>query len=171
MPKNRYDHELMSEPLPELVDVDRLSLRGARLEGRFAIVQFERLRDMVAEPDGELSFALRFYQDGEGRSRIAGTIEASVVLVCQRCLQPMEQRLAAETELVALAEERDLSQVPAEAEPLLTGGEPVRLIDLIEDEAILALPIVAVHDQCAAPDRPVSPVGELSPFAVLKRDR
>ncbi|HXF07022.1 MAG TPA: YceD family protein [Candidatus Acidoferrales bacterium] len=163
----------MSEPLPDLVDVDRLARRGARLEGRFAIVQFDRLRDMVAEPDGELSFVLRFYRDGEGRSRISGTIEASVVLVCQRCLQPMEQGLAAEVALVALAEERDLSQVPAEAEPLLTGGEPVRLIDLIEDEAILALPIVALHNHCTAPDRPV-PVsfgGEVSPFAVLKRDR
>ena len=161
----------MSEPLPDLIDVDRLAQRGARLEGRFAIVQFHRLRDMVAEPDGELSFALRFYQDGEGRTRIAGAIEASVVLVCQRCLQPMEQPLAAETELVVLAEERDLSEVPADAEPLLTGGEPVRLIDMIEDEAILALPIVAVHEQCAAPDRRVSPGGEVSPFAVLKRDR
>lgn len=163
----------MSEPLPDLLDVDRLALRGARLEGRFAIARFDRLRDMVAEPDGEVVFALRFYRDSEGRTRIAGTIAGRVVLVCQRCLQPVEQGLAAEMDLVALAEERDLSQVPAEAEPLLTGGEPVRLIDLIEDEAILALPIVAFHNQCTAPDRPV-PVsfgGEVSPFAVLKRDR
>jgi uncharacterized protein len=161
----------MSVPLPDLVDVDRLALRGGRLEGRFAIPRFDRLRDMVAEPDGEIAFALRFYQDSEGRSRIAGTIEGRVVLVCQRCLQRIEQGLAAEMDLVALADERDLSRVPAEAEPLLTGGEPVRLTELIEDEAILALPIVAVHEQCAAPDPGLSGGGDANPFAVLKRDR
>ena len=170
MPENRYDRALMSEPLPDLLDVNRLALRGVRLEGRFAIARFDRLRDMVAEPDGEVAFALRFYRDSEGRARIAGTIAGRVVLVCQRCLQPVEQGLAAEMDLVALAEERDLIQVPAEAEPLLTGGEPVRLTDLIEDEAILALPIVAVHEQCAAPDAGASRNGDASPFAALKRD-
>ena len=160
----------MSEPLPDLLDIDRLALRGARLEGQFAIARFDRLRDMVAAPDGEIAFALRFYRDGEGRRRIAGTIAGRVALVCQRCLQPVEHGLAAETDLVALADEGDLIHVPAEAEPLLTGGEPVRLTDLIEDEAILALPIVAVHEQCAAPDAGVSRGESANPFAALKRD-
>jgi uncharacterized protein len=91
------------------------------------------------------------------------------MLTCQRCLQPVRHELAARVELMALVDESALSQLPGDVEPLLTGGQPVRLADLVEDEALLALPIVASHPGCLPPSHDKSRDEDGHPFAVLRR--
>ncbi|MDY6957144.1 MAG: YceD family protein [Pseudomonadota bacterium] len=161
----------MSDPLPEFIEVDRFAAKGGRLEGGYTVAALKRLEQMVAEPAGDIRFALNFRRDDEGRSRISGEIQGEVVLTCQRCLRRYRQALAGTVDLTALADERRLTDIPGDSEPLLTDGQPVRLADLVEDEAILALPIVALHPQCSPPEHDRSGGSEESPFAVLKRNR
>ncbi|MGB5234769.1 MAG: YceD family protein, partial [Candidatus Macondimonas sp.] len=118
---------------------------------------------------GEVGFALAFFRDDQGRSRVTGAIQGSVMLTCQRCLQPVRHELAGSIELMALADESALSELPGDVEPLLTEGQPVRLADLVEDEALLALPIVALHPRCLPPSHDKSGNEDGNPFAVLKR--
>ena len=137
--------------LPQMIDVERLALKRERLEGAFALSGLERLAEMATGPDGEVGFELDFFRDDQGRVRISGSIQGNLTLTCQRCLQPVRQELIATVELMALTDESALTQLPGDLEPLITDGRPVRLMDLIEDEALLALPIVALHGQCSSP--------------------
>jgi len=159
----------MSGALPKFIDIERFAAKRERIEGAFAVATLDRLMQMAATPDGEVGFALAFSRDDQGRSRVMGTIQGSVMLTCQRCLQLVRHELAGSVELMALADESALSQLPGDVEPLLTGGEPVRLADLVEDEALLALPIVALHPQCLPPSHDKSGNEDGNPFAALKR--
>ena len=167
--QNRYHRALMFGALPQLIEVERFAVKRKRIEGAFAVASLDRLMQMVAGPDGEVGFALEFFRDEQGQSRISGTIQGSVMLTCQRCLQPVRHELVACVELMALVDESALSQLPGDVEPLLTGGQPVRLADLVEDEALLALPIVASHPQCSPPSHDKSGDEDGNPFAALKR--
>jgi uncharacterized protein len=67
----------------------------------------------------------------------------------------------------------EAGQVDESLEPLLAEEGSIRLLDLVEDELLLALPAVALHDQCEAP---AFDDGEISvdeprenPFAALER--
>lgn len=155
--------------LPQWIEVERFAARRERIEGVFAVAALDRLMQIVAAPDGEIGFSLDFFRDDQGRSRISVAIEGSVMLLCQRCLQPVRHALAGSVELMALADESALSQLPGDVEPLLTGGQAVRLSDLVEDEALLALPIVALHPQCSPPSHDKPEDEDANPFAVLKR--
>ncbi len=159
----------MSGALPKFIDVERFAAKHERIEGVFTITALDRLMQMAATPDGEVGFALAFFRDDQGRSRVTGAIQGSVMLNCQRCLQPVRHELAGSIELMALADESALSDLPGDVEPLLTEGQPVRLADLVEDEALLALPIVALHPQCLLPSHDKSGNEDGNPFAVLKR--
>lgn len=159
----------MSGTLPKFIDVERFAAKHERIEGVFTVTALDRLMQMAATPDGEVGFALAFFRDDQGRSRVTGAIQGSVMLTCQRCLQPVRHELAGSVELMALADESALSQLPGDVEPLLTEGQPVRLADLVEDEALLALPIVALHPQCLLPSHDKSGNEDGNPFAALKR--
>lgn len=155
--------------LPQWIEVERLAEKGELIEGVFAVSALDRLREMGAAPEGEVNFALVFARDDQNRARVAVTIKGNVLLVCQRCLQPVRHELSGSAELMALADEAALLQLPGDVEPLLTGGQPIRLVELVEDEALLALPIVALHSQCTLPAHDKSANEDINPFAVLKR--
>jgi len=100
---------------------------------------------------------------------------AEVPQTCQRCLQPYAQAVEAErwfrfvaTEAIALAEDDDSE------EDLLVLDPRFDLFALIEDELLLELPLVPMHEQC--PEPPRMSAGELPeaepqdrphPFAAL----
>ncbi len=77
-----------------------------------------------------------------------------------------------------VANEPELTQAELEAEDeALPATEPVNVLDLIEDQLILALPIVPMHEHCpqgaGAEPAHASPVGEEAverqhPFAHLR---
>ena len=55
-------------------------------------------------------------------------------------------------QLAIIESQEEAELLPSEYEPLVIGHEPLYLQDLIEDELLLALPIVPMHpkDQCPA---------------------
>jgi uncharacterized protein len=176
---------------PRRLDVRRFAATAGHLEGRFEASDLPRLVPDAPLVDGAPA---RWRLDGEQRAaRGAGPqvwlrlrAHASVVLPCQRCLQPMAVGLDVDRAIGFVADE-------AEAERLDELGEddvlawPARggldALALVEDELILALPIVPRHEACpqplvaeaapaparpgneaaAAPDGPVRP----HPFAAL----
>jgi uncharacterized protein len=78
------------------------------------------------------------------------TVDAQVPLMCQRCLQPYSQSVAVDRwfrfvldEAQALQEDDD---VP---EDLLVWTPKFNLLELIEDEVLLDLPLIPKHDDCA----------------------
>ena len=70
--------------------------------------------------------------------------------------------------------EEEMQELPADLEPYLIEGDEQSIIDLLEDELLLSLPIAAVHqEECSEflkkhDEQKQAEKEASSPFAVLK---
>ena len=111
-------------------------------------------------------------------SYFSGTASVSVILTCQRCNQPFEVDITAQFAYAPVSSKQGAEELPERYEAIETNefGE-VNLHGLIEDELILAMPLVARHapEDCSV-DRDAMTWGEIeedekpsdNPFAVLQ---
>lgn len=158
---------------------------AATLEGRWPLADFERLGDSAPAGkarSGELYWSVR----GQRRSVPGGEDEIWLHLVararvwreCQRCLQPVALDLEVARPLRFVATEEQAAALDAENEDdVLALGRRLDLHHLIEDELLLALPLVPMHSAC--PQAPPMRFGEDEaaadaapaprPFAALAR--
>jgi len=169
-----YHTAPMSMPSERPLDAVGLARSEARVEREFPVAAFARLLDRLAEPAGQANARAEFRQAGRWpAARLVVTAE--VVLTCQRCLGPVRRTLATDTQVV-FAEEGEPG-LPEGSETV--GGDPHRLdfAALVEDELLLALPIIPQHDAGEACTLPAGESGEIDasdtaemrrPFAGLK---
>ena len=146
--------------------------------GRVPMAQLPRLAAWLPsdEPGAALSYELRFYRD-EARALLAAVrVEGVAQLTCARCLMPMTVPLCGESVVQFVHSEAQAEQVADAYEPVLLDADgQVSLLELIEDEAIMALPPVAMHEsrcapawqESAEPEAEAAPAPRDNPFAVL----
>ena len=142
-----------------------------------------RLTPLLASSEGEAAFTLEFDRDQERRARVRGHVQAALPLLCQRCLQQMLLQVDAKFQLSPVSGPREAEMLPAEYDPLMLDEQSLHMLDLIEDELILAIPPAPRHPltECPAtlgdrktPEPVAQDEGEAKgPFAMLaklKRD-
>jgi uncharacterized protein len=160
----------MSVNLPAVVDVWRMVSASRVFEGTLPLSAFPRLRGSLVDAEGECRYRLEFGQSG-GQAFVEVQAEGSLPLQCQRSLERYLQPVRVMQQLGLVTSEAQESALPEAMEPLLVpeGGE-VRPADLIEDELILALPVVPIDPAARLPDE-VEQRGDEdkpNPFAVLR---
>jgi len=162
----------MSRDLPANVDPWAM-VKGRRgFRGTWPFDRMQRLVEMLERTDGEARFELQFDTDETGMPYVEVRVEATLWLRCQRTLEPFALPVQQASRLGILASERDVAALPVGFEPLLVTDDSVDLADLIEDELILAVPLVprsgeAPRDfRAGAPEVPVDGPGD-GPFAAL----
>ncbi len=175
---------LMLPELPETIDPMRLAKIGKELSGSYDLHQFGRVNtslegDLNIEISSrQVSFQLEFFRDDENRLfRIVGSVETSLPLVCQRCMQPMQHQLSGIFNMAIVSNDAEAEELPAEFEPYIDSGVPVKLQDFIEDELLLAMPLVSLHEEqeCPAASKPKENIFgheqtvRENPFAELKK--
>jgi uncharacterized protein len=138
----------MSIELPEFIEPLRLAHAKRTLQGALPIVQMTRLQDSLCDQQGEISVVLHFQHDTQNRPMILGTLQGKLTLLCQRCLQPVQFSLQREVVFFLLKPAQSEEDIPLEADVLVLDEKNLSLWDLIEDEVILSLPLVASHQQC-----------------------
>ncbi|MCW8826058.1 MAG: YceD family protein [Gammaproteobacteria bacterium] len=169
---------MAEEKLPVSFDPVRFAKWGRRLEGSIPLSQMSRMTEQVTELRGEVSVALDCSM-GEDRVRaLRGHITAVVPMQCQRCMDEVEIQVDSQFSLGVVDSEAFAEKLPEEYEPLfIEEGEKLFLKELIEDELILALPIVPMHPQeeCKAGGMSEDDMNlvqeespQESPFAILK---
>lgn len=160
--------------LPKMIDLRRSADQDIEYQERMQASSLPRLVDAVETLDDEIPVSIRIHRDEQGRMCVKGEASVKAQLICQRCMQPCDHELRADIDLVAVYTEEQAKALPKEVDAWVV-EDSANLHELIEDELLLAMPIVAYHsdDECSAP---VSyEVGEIevqakrpSPFAVLK---
>jgi len=142
---------MFNERLPVHIDPIRMAETRRLLQGSIALAEMARLAESLQDTDGEVAVSLEFGIDNEGIRFMRGHIEAEVGLECQRCLETMRYPIDSEFSLAMVRNAGEAETLPSHYEPLLVGGEPLFLRDIIEDELLLALPIVAMHppEECS----------------------
>ena len=158
----------MPAGLPDRVDCARLAEEGAVLTRVYPLAELPRLKDILADSEGELKASFAFTRLANGDAGAAVSIEAVPHLTCQRCLKPYAAPIRAHS-AVEFTGSEDAEPVDPERESYLTEGGMVSLKALAEGELLLALPIVAAHDSdgaCRA--APAERNDRTRPFAGLK---
>ncbi|TYT25614.1 DUF177 domain-containing protein [Luteimonas viscosa] len=162
----------MSAEMPEILDAWRMVAARREFEGRVALSALPRLRDALSEAGGEVVFALGFDRDTMQVPYLELRIDAELPLQCQRTLQRFLFPVRTVQRLGLIRDEADEAGLPPGYEPLLVPQDGVlRPLDLVEDELILAIPVVPVKPGSEAVERdwPVSAEEEVraNPFAGL----
>ena len=158
--------------LPEAFDPRLAARSGERFRGSVSLRRLPRLAELLIDPEGEAAVEIVVSRGEANRPVIRGAVAASVKLECQRCLQPAALELAADVELTVVGSDAEAAEQETEA-LVCQEGERVSVATLVEDELILALPVVALHPpgpacSVAAEYSEEAPEGAQSPFAVLR---
>ncbi len=135
----------MSKVLPESVDAWRMVQARRSFQGSLPLASMPRLRGSLAAVDGTVDFDLEFGKDELGVAHLRVRADAMLPLTCQRTLEVFRLPVHVDSRLGLIAQEADEAALPGGYEPLLTTDGAVHLADVVEDELILALPVVPVR--------------------------
>jgi uncharacterized protein len=164
---------------PARLDVAAFAAGRGTLEGSWPLESLERLaRSTLPLADGGED-PVRWRAEGTLAPLLGSGLrpalqlraDAAVGVECQRCLQRMVLPLGIDRRLFFVAGEDAAAALDAESDDDVLALEPVLdLKSLIEDELLLALPLVPRHEVCPEP-LPVEPEPEppasAHPFAAL----
>jgi uncharacterized protein len=137
---------MSTEPLPRMLDVRKAAARGLGVSGALEPKQLPRLRSLLASDDGRIDVEMAFSRDEENRDVVRVGIDAEVVLICQRCLDPLTNGLTVDDTVAIVWTDEQAARLPRHLEPLLAGEAECNLWELVEEELILALPAYSYHE-------------------------
>lgn len=172
----------MNRPPHALALFDFARMEG-ELHGAVPLSALSRLRGLLASDTGApVEWTLRgFQRERVGmrpQSMAALRVRARLGLICQRCLQEMIQEVDDTVEFRLVVEEPPLTLEELEAEDeALPAENPVDVLELIEDQLILSLPLAPMHTVCphsqaaeqsAAPPDAAAQEERQHPFANLR---
>lgn len=163
----------MPTALPQRLDLARLADARAVLDGELPLARLDRLVPLLARADGVVRAHLEFARDLK-REVVRGRVESELVLTCQRCFGEVVVPVAADLDLVRVADEADAEALADGRDPLVAPNREVEMSVLLEDELLLALPIVPLHgdsERCAGRRKAAADAGtqepDRNPFAAL----
>jgi uncharacterized protein len=146
-----------------LRDLESLADRGVTLSGELDVGKLTRLKSLLHSEVGSVRATLRFRQRGDGWLASELGLEAAVELVCQRCLEPFRYELAESVNVVLAASDSLPATVPEGSESFELEDGRLQPVQLIEDELIVAVPLVPKHariEDCGSLARKFAGQGE-----------
>ena len=146
-----------------LRDLETLGVRQAVFSGELALATLPRFASLLSAEEGSVRATLTFGQRSDGWLTVDLAYAADVQLLCQRCLEPVTERVAAEVSLAVLDSVPTGSQVPEGSEPVELEQGKLSPAHVLEDELIVALPLVAKHartEDCGSLKRALARVSE-----------
>ncbi|MGO4376982.1 YceD family protein [Pseudoduganella sp. RAF53_2] len=155
------------------IDAFEFCRTNSTREGVTPVAEMTRLSKDCADTSGEISWKAEGGTSKQGYPQLRLTVAGKVRLVCQRCMTPFEYEMDSSTLLMLGKDDEEADEIEAiiddESIDVIVGTRSMNLMDLIEDEALLALPQAPKHEVC--PDTSLldkAKSAKESPFATLK---
>ena len=166
---------------PFRLDVVAFAKEAGELAGRWPLPGLDRIAASAAPgapvtDADEVSWSVRGEQrrlrGGDAQTWLHLEAGTHVALECQRCLKPVDVPLRAVRSFLFVHGEDAAAQLDTDSEDdVLAITRALDLRELVEDELLLAMPIVPRHEVCPEPLVPAAddePVEERpNPFAAL----
>ena len=124
---------------------------GSKLQEALPVAGFLRLRDALCTDKGTVQYELLGVPDEQGRPALRLRVGGELQFVCQRCLGALAFPLHIDVSLQLAATQAELDAEPltAEGPERIVAGREMPVRDLVEDELLLAIPLVLRHEHCA----------------------
>jgi uncharacterized protein len=149
---------------PRQLDVFEFARSGRQAAGVVRVSQLPRmLNEVPAEVSAEQrDTAFTWQAEGSAQTELQedGTeglqpylrlaVHGVAWLECQRCLTPYEQALNVDATYRIVATEAEAEEFPLDEDEVevIVGSRQFDLVDLIEDELLLSLPLIPKHEVC-----------------------
>ena len=166
---------------PLRLDVAAFAKEAGQLGGRWPLSGFDRIADSAAPgapvtAADEVAWSARGEQrqlrGGEAQTWLHVEAATRVSLECQRCLKPVDVPLQVARKFLFVHGEDAAAQLDTDSDDdVLALTRALDVHELLEDELLLAMPIVPRHEVCPEPLPLVDDADELedkpNPFAAL----
>jgi uncharacterized protein len=156
-----------------VIDTFEFCRINGQQEGVTPVADMTRLAKECANASGEITWKAVGSASKLGFPQITLSVNGTVQLVCQRCLQPYAHHLDSSTVLMLGKDDEQADEIEEmiadESIDVIVGSRSMELMYLVEDEALLALPHTPKHDVC--PDSALlekAKSEKISPFDALK---
>ena len=157
-----------------VIDAFEFCRRKERREGEIVVADSSRLAEESVDRSGVIRWTLQGGSDSLGHPQMTLSVAGSMQLMCQRCLTPFAFDMEGESVLILAQDEGSADEIEAlladESVEVIVGSKAFNVTELVEDEALLAMPLSPKHGTC--PAQLVSNASQdalpASPFAVLK---
>jgi uncharacterized protein len=156
-----------------VIDAFEFCRNNGYREGVTPVAELPRLAADCADQSGDITWAIQGGQTKQGYPSMTLSVSGPVKLVCQRCLAPFSYDIDSSTMLVLGKNDADADEIEEilddESIDVIVGSQSCDIMQLIEDEALLALPQAPKHEVCPDTKLMDSIKSEkVSPFAALK---
>jgi len=150
----------MSDRFTDSVEPFALATQGRTIEGKIPLAELKRLgklarssqsaddegNDTAGSIKGSVDFTLCFDVDESGAPRVGGNVSTTLRLQCQRCMEDMDYPLTLKVRLGIVPSREAATNLPDSFDPLVVSCDEITITSILEDELILALPIVVMHE-------------------------
>ena len=142
---------------PRHLDIKAFAQAGAELRGQTPLTDLPRLLGEQFADGVAGAGAVHWHLQGRmvpvtgGAAQVGLALQAEMDLAqqCQRCLTPVVEKVLAERHFLFVADEATAEAMDEDSEAdVLVISRDFDALSLIEDELILALPLVPRHDVC-----------------------
>lgn len=133
---------------PKAIDGLAFARNAAVLKGRLGMESLPRLAQSGCS-GSVFDFVLTGEINERGKPGLKLALDGSMRLQCQRCLGSLELPLHLEAQLEFASSEAEITATDDDIERVVAGRE-MSVAALMEDEILLALPMVPKHEQCSA---------------------
>jgi uncharacterized protein len=144
---------------------------GRELRGILPLTEMPRIQDMLATPEGEISYFVRGVPDKDGKPMLEITVDGLCQLRCQRCLNGFEYsvKLFTRLQLADAAEMDEFSVEENDEVDYIVADRHLDVTNMIEEEILLSLPFAPKHPigACNSAIEGTSQ-SDQHPFAVLQ---
>jgi len=156
-----------------VIDAFEFCRSGSHREGVTPVTEMTRLAADCANDSGEIAWSIQGGTTPQNYPTMTLSVAGTVQLVCQRCLAPFDYRIDSSTQLVLGRDDEEADGMEEvlddESIDVIVGSHTADIRELLEDEALLALPQSPKHTVC--PDTTLLDTlksEKVSPFAGLK---
>ena len=168
----------MRDKLRRRYQVQKEVTRNGYFEGEFALSELARLEELL-HPEGsatggrKIAVRFEFIRNEFEIPMVVGQLQTSLELECQRCLKALEMPITLDFRLMIDASDELVRE--SSVDTLYSEDGCIDIVEVIEDELILAIPLVALHEDTACNEhwRLSTPTSETTdkenPFAVLQQ--
>jgi uncharacterized protein len=140
-----YDTRPMPAGRSKLCDVSVLSDEGAVVPVEIPVRDLPRLLPELAADTGVARGEVRFGRE-HGVPAADVALEATVTLICQRCMKPMSQSVVTQSRVCLPPDEQAAARLPVELEVMLAPDGRLAMADLVGEDLLLALPLSPRHE-------------------------